>query len=136
MTLREQLLEMAEPAYRDFTMPLMPGVEHVIGIRVPKLRLLAREIVRGDWRSYLDTAEDLYFEERLLQGLVIGLAKCDPAEKLRRVARFVPKIDNWACAIYSAGGSKPPNGSRCGDSYGPISAPGTNSNSASRRRWG
>lgn len=101
MTLREQLLEMAEPAYRDFTMPLMPGVEHVIGIRVPKLRLLAREIVRGDWRSYLDTAEDLYFEERLLQGLVIGLAKCDPAEKLRRVARFVPKIDNWAlCDLF------------------------------------
>ncbi len=96
MTLREQLLEMAEPAYRDFTMPLMPGVEHVIGIRIPKLRLMAREIAKGDWRSYLAASEDLYFEERLLQGLVIGYAKCDPEEKLRHVARFVPKIDNWA----------------------------------------
>ncbi len=96
MTLREQLLEMAEPAYRDFTMPLMPGVEHVIGVRIPKLRLMAREIAKGDWRSYLAASEDLYFEERLLQGLVIGYAKCDPEEKLRHVARFVPKIDNWA----------------------------------------
>lgn len=96
MTLREQLLEMAEPAYRRFIMPLMPGVDHVIGIRIPRLRLLAREIAKGDWRSYLAASEDLYFEERLLQGLLIGYAKCDPAEKLRHMARFVPKIDNWA----------------------------------------
>lgn len=96
MTLREQLLEMAEPAYRDFTMPLMPGVEPVIGVRIPQLRCIAREIARGDWRAYLASAADLYFEERLLQGLVIGYAKCDPEEKLRYVAQFIPKIDCWA----------------------------------------
>lgn len=96
MTLREQLFEMAEPAYRDFITPLIPGVTHVLGIRIPKLRLLAREIVRGDWRSYLSTADDLYFEEQLLQGFVIGYVKCDPAEKLRLTALFISKIDNWA----------------------------------------
>ena len=85
MTLREQLLEMAEPAYRDFTMPLMPGVEHVIGIRVPKLRLLAREIVRGDWRSYLDTAEDLYFEEQI----VCPFERQDVRDHRRDVFAFV-----------------------------------------------
>ena len=96
MTLREQLLEMAEPRYREFTSPLMPGVENVIGIRLPRLREIAREIACGDWREYLATAEELYFEERMLQGMVIGYAKCPPAEKLEHVARFVPKIDNWA----------------------------------------
>lgn len=96
MTLREQLLDMAEPAYRDFIMPLMPGVEPVIGIRIPRLRRIAREIARGDWRAYLASAESLYFEERLLQGLVIGYAKCTPVEKLRHVAQFIPKIDCWA----------------------------------------
>ena len=96
MTIREQLLEMAEPRYRDFTMPLMPGVRNVIGIRLPLLRKIAREIVRGDWRTYLAQAEELYFEERMLQGMVIGYAKCPPEEKLGYVARFVPKIDNWA----------------------------------------
>lgn len=96
MTVREQLLEMAEPRYREFISPLMPGEEHVIGIRIPQLRRIAREIARGEWRAYLDTAEGFYFEERLLQGLVIACAKCTPEEKLRHVARFVPKIDNWA----------------------------------------
>lgn len=96
MTLREQLLEMAEAGYRAFTMPLMPGVEHVIGIRIPILRKMAKEIARGDWRTYLSSADDLYFEERLLQGLVVGYAKCTPQERLEQIARFVPKIDNWA----------------------------------------
>lgn len=96
MTLREQLLELAEPAYRDFNRSLMPGVEHVIGIRLPQLRRIAREIARGDWRRWLAEAEDLYFEERMLQGLVIGYVRCPVDEWLEHVARFVPKIDNWA----------------------------------------
>lgn len=96
MTLREQLLEMAEPGYRNFISPLMPGVENVIGIRIPYLRKIAKEIARGDWRAYLATAEDHYFEERMLHGLVIGYAKCDPAERLTYIEAFLPRIDNWA----------------------------------------
>lgn len=96
MTLREQLLEMSESGYRKFTSALMPGVEHVLGIRIPVLRGMAREIVRGDWRTYLARAEDHYFEERMLQGLVVACAKCPVEEKLALTARFVPKIDNWA----------------------------------------
>ena len=96
MTLREQLLELTEPKYMKFTSALMPGVENVLGIRLPVLRSIAKEIAAGDWRAYLAEAEDFYFEERMLQGLVIGYARCEPAEKLAHVARFVPKIDNWA----------------------------------------
>ena len=33
MTLREQLLEMADPGYRDFHAALVPGVGNIIGIR-------------------------------------------------------------------------------------------------------
>lgn len=96
MTLRDQLLELQEPKYMKFTAALMPGVENVLGIRLPVLRKIARQIAAGDWRTYLAEAEDFYFEERMLQGLVIGCARCTPAEKLEHVARFVPKINNWA----------------------------------------
>lgn len=96
MTLRDQLLELCEPKYMKFTSALMPGVENVLGIRLPLLRKIAREIAAGDWRAYLAQAGDFYFEERMLQGMVISYARCDPAEKLEHVARFIPKIDNWA----------------------------------------
>ncbi|MFR5768421.1 MAG: hypothetical protein ACLUFW_11035 [Alistipes sp.] len=82
MTLREQLLELTEPKYMKFTSALMPGVENVLGIRLPVLRSIAKEIAAGDWRAYLAEAEDFYFEERMLQGPVIGYARCEPAEKL------------------------------------------------------
>ena len=82
MTLRDQLLELQEPKYMKFTAALMPGVENVLGIRLPVLRKIARQIAAGDWRTYLAEAEDFYFEERMLQGLVIGCARCTPAEKL------------------------------------------------------
>lgn len=96
MILRDQLLEMAEPGYRNFIQPLMPGVENVLGIRIPLLRRLAREIARGDWRAYLAHNECLWFEERMLEGLVISYAPCPIEEKLPLVHRFVSHIDNWA----------------------------------------
>ena len=74
MTLRDQLLELQEPKYMKFTAALMPGVENVLGIRLPVLRKIARQIAAGDWRTYLAEAEDFYFEERMLHfGMPISL---------------------------------------------------------------
>lgn len=96
MNIRERLLALGEPAYRDFSASLLPGVEHIIGVRLPALRRLAREIVRGDWRAYLRSAEEYYFEERMLQGMVIGYAPCPVDEFLSLTAAHLPKIDNWS----------------------------------------
>lgn len=97
MKIREQLLAMADPAYRDFNASLIPGIGPTIGIRIPRLRALARQIARSDtWRDVLRDDDCPYHEERMLQGMVIGEARCPIDEKLAWVARFVPKIDNWA----------------------------------------
>ena len=97
MTLRDQLLEMADPAYRDFNARIIPNAGEMLGIRIPQLRELARQIARDDnWREFVARDDCRWFEERMLQGMVIGYAKCEPAEKLEFVARFVPRIDNWA----------------------------------------
>ena len=74
MTLREQLMEMADARYREFNASLTPGAGAMIGVRIPQLRAIAREIARGDWRMWLEEADDEYFEEKMLQGLVISLS--------------------------------------------------------------
>ena len=80
----------------------MPGVENILGVRLPNLRKLAREIASGDWREFLAQASDDSFEGIMLQGMVVGLAKCELGEKIELVANFVPKIDNWAvCDSFS-----------------------------------
>jgi 3-methyladenine DNA glycosylase AlkD len=94
--IKEQLLEWAEVDYQKFSAALIPTINNVIGVRLPTLRKLAQTIARGDWRTYLKDAESDYFEEVMLQGMVIGYAKADIADLLHYVAEFVPKIDNWS----------------------------------------
>ncbi|AJY75114.1 DNA alkylation repair protein [Paenibacillus beijingensis] len=95
-TIKEQLTELAESEYRKFSSGLIPNINNVLGVRLPELRKLAKTIAKGDWRAYLEAAESDYFEEVMLQGMVIGCAKADADEMLRYIAAFVPKIDNWS----------------------------------------
>lgn len=95
-TLRETLFALAEEEYRQFSAALLPGSAPLLGVRLPKLRRLAKDIVKRDWRRYLDTAWDDYFEEVMLQGIVIGAAPMELEERLERVTRFVPKISDWS----------------------------------------
>ena len=93
--LREQLFQLADENYREFHSKLVPGAHNILGVRVPCLRELAKSLAKGDWRNFLATASEDYYEEILLQGLVIGYAKSDIEEILHHVTLFVPKITNW-----------------------------------------
>lgn len=95
-TVREQLFMLAEEDYRKFSAALIPNISNVLGVRLPKLRKLAMSIAKGDWPTYLLQAGNDYFEEVMLQGMVIGYMKTDLDSKLKYVANFVPKIDNWS----------------------------------------
>ena len=44
LTIKEHLLELAERGNKSFAESLNPGVEHVLGIRIPDLRKLAVRI--------------------------------------------------------------------------------------------
>ena len=94
-TIKERIAELADEKYRQFHSGLVPGADNIVGVRLPKLRKLAQELSQGDWREYILTAHSDYYEEIMLQGLVIGYAKTDIEEVLRYVAAFVPKIANW-----------------------------------------
>ena len=95
-TIRKQIHECIDTDYQKFASALIPNIDNVLGVRMPELRKLAKRIVKDDWRTYLETAEDEYFEEVMLQGLVIGYVNADIEEVLSYVAAFIPKIDNWS----------------------------------------
>lgn len=95
-SVREQILELADEEYKKFHSRLCPGKDNIIGVRLPLLRKLAIKISKGDWRKYIKEAKNEYYEEILLQGLVLGYVKTDIEELLCYIKKFVPKIDNWA----------------------------------------
>lgn len=96
--------ELAEEGYRRFHSSLLPGVEDVLGVRVPLLRALAKQIARGDFRAYLAGAyaHAHSYEETLLAGLVTGYARMGLGEALDRIAAYVPHISNWALCDVAA----------------------------------
>lgn len=102
--IRKQIFELIDTDYQKFSATLIPTINNVLGVRLPELRKIAKNIVKGDWRAYLETAKDEYFEEVMLQGMVIGYVKTDIEEHLSYVASFVPKIDNWSvCDSFCTG---------------------------------
>jgi 3-methyladenine DNA glycosylase AlkD len=104
LTIKEQLFELADVEYQKFSAALIPNINNVMGVRLPLLRKLAQQIAKGDWRSYLKRAESEFFEEIMLQGMVIGYIKADIEEILLYVADFVPKLDNWSvCDSFCTG---------------------------------
>lgn len=94
--IKKQLQELAEDEYRVFSSGLLPNIGNILGVRLPLLRKIAKQITKRDWREYLKTAQEDSFEEIMLQGMVIGYAQCSAAERLAYIQGFVPKIDNWS----------------------------------------
>ncbi len=108
-SIHEELLRLAAQGNKPFTESLCPGVEHILGIRIPLLRKLAKQIACSNWEDYLETAGTYYMDERLLQGLVLGYIHPDEdLEKyLARVSRFVKVINSWAvCDSFAFAGGK------------------------------
>lgn len=102
--IREQLMRLAEEDYQNFSSKLLPNIDTILGVRLPQLRKLAKQIAKADWCTYLNTAENDYFEEIMLQGMVIGYASSEVEERLSYISSFVPKIDNWSiCDSFCTG---------------------------------
>lgn len=93
---RQKIFDLIDQEYQKFSSKLNPGTNNILGVRLPELRKIAKNIAKDNWRDYFETAQDDYFEEIMLQGLVIGYIKTDIEGVLSQVALFVPKIHNWS----------------------------------------
>ena len=92
----DRLHSLADDKYRQFHKKLIPGEQTNIGVRSPQLKKIAAELKTGDWRGFIALSKDDFYEERVLQGLVIAGAKMDIDERLQLAEAFIPNINNWA----------------------------------------
>ena len=105
MNVKAQLLELAEPSYQEFSSRLLPGTTNILGVRLPILRKIAKQIAKENWREFLKQNDEVYFEEVMLKGMVIGYTKdASVFEIMQYIKNFVPKIDNWSvCDSFCSG---------------------------------
>ena len=114
----ERLAAEAQEQYRIFNQKfVVTNRNPMLGVKVPNMRAIAREISSGDWMAFLaeygfygENREQLcskaWFEEIMIIGMVINLANMLPDERLHLVSQFVPLIDNWAVCDVFCGGAK------------------------------
>ena len=58
-TVKETLLAMQADSNKEFAARLNPGIENVLGLRIPQLRKLAKIIARHQCEQYLSAPGDL-----------------------------------------------------------------------------
>lgn len=82
--------------YADFSKALNPTSLPMLGVRLPDLRKLAKEIAKNDYKEFLEENPMDSFEMETLQAMVIGYAKDDLSSILACAADFIPKIHDWS----------------------------------------
>lgn len=94
--IRSRLFELQDLKYKEFHSKLCPNIDKIIGVRVPELRKIAKEIAKQDYKSFFEKTQDEYYEELAIHGLVIGYAKISIEETFKYLEEFIPKINSWA----------------------------------------
>ena len=96
----QYLYSLKSDKYHAFQQNLVPTVDNIIGIQVPVLRKLAKDLKKSDLKQFLKVMKHQYCEENMLHGFVVGELCKDKSltieEKLEYIRAFIPYIDNWA----------------------------------------
>lgn len=102
--IQKRLFSLRDDKYALFQSKLTPGIDQslFIGVRVPELRKLAKEIINEkDCYKFLDDIPHKYYDENMLHTLLLSEIK-DYDLCVDYIEKFLPYIDNWAvCDVLS-----------------------------------
>lgn len=94
--IKEVLATYVDDDFKDFTSALIPGSRPILGVRIPILRQIAKQIAKGEWKNYLWNAPEDTYEEVNVKGFVIGYVNADLETLLPYIAEHIEKINDWS----------------------------------------
>ena len=90
------LISLQDKKYKEFHSSLVLNSKYeMIGIRVPIMRDIAKKIAKNNIEEFLECSQKKYYEEIMIQGLVISHIK-DENLFYKYFKKYIKKIDNWA----------------------------------------
>ncbi len=95
-TIREQLNKCADKKFQEFSTKITKCNHTMIGVSIPKLRAIAKEIAHDNPYEFLNSNPLEYYEEVMLQGFVIGYMKANDDEKYGLMDKYVKVINDWS----------------------------------------
>ncbi|MBR1884637.1 MAG: DNA alkylation repair protein [Clostridia bacterium] len=93
----DYLKEISSEKTKSFNERIMNDTKQLLGITIPTLRKIAKEILKGNAVAFLKVAKnhDKYVEEVMIESFVIALVKENFSLKIERIDKFIPKISSW-----------------------------------------
>lgn len=103
-----RLQTMAEPEYARFSATLIPDPPPILGVRLPRLRALAKELAKvlPAAPELWDALQGPYLEQAMLHGMLIGAARLSEEERRTRLEEFLPRVTNWSVCDSAAASCK------------------------------
>ncbi len=89
------LQTISDAKYQEFNSKIISTKYKMLGIRMPILKKIANDIYKGDNKNFLKYAQDNYYEEVLIKGLVLAKLK-NLDELMSYFYKYLDLIDNWA----------------------------------------
>ncbi len=91
----EYLFSLKDDEYREFNQKIVK-TDNIIGIRLPILKNIAKNIAKVDYMSFIKNNQHQYYEEIMLHGLVITYLKISFKESIILFDDYIKFIDSWA----------------------------------------
>ncbi len=96
MLILDELKNLAEEDYKAFNSKIIPTEQTTLGIRVPILRKIAKQIAKKEPIVFINSDKQNIYEMILLEGMVLSYMETSFKEILPFTERFLEKVDNWA----------------------------------------
>ena len=97
MNIEKDLFELQDKEYRQFQIKLCPGVNNIIGVRIPELRKYAKKISKTVNVADVPTK---YYEEIMVKGMLIGSEKDLNFEQIENLS-FIKENEVLSTMLYN-----------------------------------
>ena len=96
-SIKEKLFKLQDKKYQELQSKIIPNIDSstIIGVRTPEIKKLAKEVVKGDYKPFLEELPHKYYDENQLHAFIISEIK-NYDECIKYINAFLPYINNWA----------------------------------------
>lgn len=75
--------------YKDFCNSLCPGIDNILGVRIPVIRNFAKDLLlKYSFEEFYKQIDNEYYEEIMLKGILIDIQKGDISKTKKINFRF------------------------------------------------
>ena len=87
---------LSDKKYKIFNSKIVPTKQSMLGVRIPILRKIAKQIIEEDATSFIELNKQGVYEMVLLEGIVLSYIDKPFKELAPLVENYLGKVDNWA----------------------------------------